>query len=258
MTGLLFFLFSIQANASSKPSHICDQLSITENEKPHRLVLKGHCTKDPIEATTYYHKASNSNAFCALGERHYLMGNYSLAISYFKKTKKTGVDFQIQDENPTAMSPTTQATLDYWISLSHFASGNRKSAEKILKKLLKSRVLVCEVGFDCVASGGFQSQAPVVGTLVRVLDYKRRWTQATRILERYFKKKDQSSIRWTLDLRLMLGNFYFRLQKTKKAYLQFARILRFYPQSAQSHWLRDHYAYAEILKKYGSKVSSIQ
>ena len=254
MIPLWLLLFSLQEPQT------CDALKKVKNPTSYQLVQKGHCTSDPIEATSFYHQASTVEAFAALGERHYLMGNYSVAIDYFKKALNTGTSPQPSKNIPApkAMVPTTQATFEYWISLSHFAAGNKNESEKLLRKLYSSQMKICEVGLNCVNEDSETSRAPIVTSLARILEFKGHWTEATHLLDEYFAKGDSPSIRFILDLRLMLGYFYFRLQKTNKAYLQFARILRFYPQSAQAQWLRDHYAYREILKKYGSQVSSIQ
>jgi len=217
------------------------------NRSPVQLLWQAHCSSDPLMASGYYKNIELPEASIALGERHYLMGNYSTAAEYFEKAKEkmSGKSIELN-------------TLEYWKGLSLYGAGKRKEAEKILKKLYDSKVKVCETGFNCLEEGNEKSGAPVVGALVKILDYNRHWTQASKILKGYLNRVDSPSIRWVLELRLSLGHFYFRLQKTRLAYLEFARILRFYPQSAQAQWLRDHYAYAEILKKYGSKVSSLQ
>jgi tetratricopeptide (TPR) repeat protein len=203
-------------------------------------LIEAHCNTDPVESASLYRRLNSTSAWKALGERHYLMGNYEVAAEAFK-TAKSKAEKDMRAE--------ARDTLDYWSALALLAGARRDQGEELLKTLATRHARVCD---DEVCNPDRFSGAPVVVALARNLDERARWTEAVKWLDKLLKMKEPIADRWLLEVRLLRGICLFRLQKVKDSYVEFSKILKFQPQSAQAQWIRDHYAHAEILKRFGA------
>lgn len=233
-------MLSIEASANVVPV----TSSLCQNPRSLTDFQRTLCVEDPIASAALLRQQGTDEALWVLGQKSYLMGQYVVAREHFQQLelrlnqkKKVGREF---------------ATVRYWVALAMLGEGQKKEPEAILKSLVSEKL--CDSFLYCQDANSLRPLIPAI-TLAHYYKDQKKWGLASAILQKILKEHSDSAVR--AEARWLLGTVYLEQEKPEQAFIEYVRVLKFAPQSAHAVWLKRNYAVEALLKKFGSRVTSL-